>query len=379
MKVLLISPLPPPAGGIASWTAAVLREAVRLDDVEITHVDTAVRWRSTNDLRMRRRMMGGILQAVRDSGSVYRSVKALKPDVAHLCTSGSIAFLKDLLILAILHRLGVGSILHFRMGRLPAIIEHNGWEWTLAKLAMRRAGRVMVLDGPSQERVSDTLPDVKPLRIPNPVDVRAVEEAAGSVPSPGSDGPKRVVFAGHVIPAKGIRELVEACLSMEGNSPRLDLVGEVEDDFRQELARSAAKRENGAWLKFTGQLRWLEAVRLISRADVFALPSYTEGFPNVVLEAMVLRRPIVATRVGAIPEMLNGRGKAPCGLLVNPGSVGELLQALSYFVKNGKEAAEMGARARARAEEDYSFGTIMGRYVESWRECARAQANGYRS
>ena len=63
---------------------------------------------------------------------------------------------------------------------------------------------------------------------------------------------------------------------------------------------------------------------LLSASDVFVLPSYTEGFPNVIIEAMAMGKPIIATSVGAIPEMLD----EGCGVVVPPKDADSLQKAL---------------------------------------------------
>jgi glycosyltransferase involved in cell wall biosynthesis len=63
-------------------------------------------------------------------------------------------------------------------------------------------------------------------------------------------------------------------------------------------------------------------------ADLFVLPTYTEGFPNVILEAMAAGKAIISTRVGAIPEMLAVDENESCGLVIAPRDAGALVAAL---------------------------------------------------
>lgn len=77
------------------------------------------------------------------------------------------------------------------------------------------------------------------------------------------------------------------------------------------------------------------------KCTVFVLPTYTEGFPNVVLESMACGCPIVATSVGAIPEMLDGGA----GIVIEPRNVEQLRDAVAWVLENPERAAEMGAQA----------------------------------
>jgi glycosyltransferase involved in cell wall biosynthesis len=92
------------------------------------------------------------------------------------------------------------------------------------------------------------------------------------------------------------------------------------------------------------------------------LPSYSEGFPNVVLEAMTLGKAIVATSVGAVPEMLSDG----CGVLVPPGNIEELDRALSRVVGEAELRATLGRRARARALARFSIDAVFPQYRAVW-------------
>ena len=108
-------------------------------------------------------------------------------------------------------------------------------------------------------------------------------------------------------------------------------------------------------------------MRLMAAADVFVLPSHTEGFPNVVVEAMAFGKPIVATSVGAIPEMLAGN----CGLVVPPHDAVALGDALRDLCGNSSLRTELGVRAQAKARSEYSMERVMEQLMAVWRNAAR--------
>jgi glycosyltransferase involved in cell wall biosynthesis len=94
---------------------------------------------------------------------------------------------------------------------------------------------------------------------------------------------------------------------------------------------------------------------LLSAADVVAIPQRetpdTVGqVPAKIFDAMALGRPVVSTRVSMIPEILDG-----CGLIVEPGDVSGLAAAISRLLDGPAEAEALGARARERCVERYSF------------------------
>jgi glycosyltransferase involved in cell wall biosynthesis len=81
------------------------------------------------------------------------------------------------------------------------------------------------------------------------------------------------------------------------------------------------------------------------------LPSLRDGLPNALLEAMACGRPVIASRVGGIPEVIRD---GVDGVLVPPGDIALLAQAMSTVLANPGEAAALGARARLRVSEEFA-------------------------
>lgn len=178
---------------------------------------------------------------------------------------------------------------------------------------------------------------------------------------------KVLVFVGHVIPAKGIRELVLACRDILDPAFKMEIVGPVQEQFRQELEVVARARDGGKWLTISGQVENEEALARMAGGFAVVLPSYTEGFPNVVLEAMMLGKPVIATPAGAIPEMLSDGGDKPCGVCVPIGDVDALRNAIKSLLNEPGQALEMGQRGRERVMREYSAGAVYPQYKSIWK------------
>ncbi len=150
-----------------------------------------------------------------------------------------------------------------------------------------------------------------------------------------------VVYVGSMDVKKGLRELVEAAALLRPRRKNLHvyLIGDEGPD--RQLIESAIQANNAdgyvhalPGCSFDGVAVWMAA------ADLVTLPSYMEGCPNVVLEALASGRPVVATDVGGIPEIMND----DCGRLVPTSDSGALAQALASVLDKSWDAGAISAR-----------------------------------
>ena len=198
--------------GIGNWTGIVRREAGGRSEVELLCVDTAVRYRASTNLSLPSRLLGGSVQALRDTLRTYRRLKSDQPDLVHLCTSASLSTLKDLAIARLARHFNVPCAIHYRFGRLPRIAAQGGWEWRLIRSTIALSQAVITLDAKSEACIRGAIPRANVLRLPNMVEIDAIDTIARQIPPrAGTDRRMGLVYVGHVIPTKGLRELVAAC------------------------------------------------------------------------------------------------------------------------------------------------------------------------
>lgn len=133
-----------------------------------------------------------------------------------------------------------------------------------------------------------------------------------------------VIFVGWIAPTKGLRELIDAVMRLGVSHPRLQLFCIGEGALQPELEGRAMDAGLGRSIRFLGWRGSLEVASWLAAADVFCLPSYAEGCPNSVIEALACGRPVVATNVGGIPELVDSES----GILVPPQDSETLAEAL---------------------------------------------------
>ena len=162
-----------------------------------------------------------------------------------------------------------------------------------------------------------------------------------------------IVYAGNLLASKGLGELLEAFVGLAKSRPlaRLALIGQ--GPFRDTLARRVAMAGVEKRVMLPGRCDAAGIARWMRAASVFCLPSYSEGCPNVVVEALACGRPIVGTNVGGIPELV----KEVSGLMVPPRDAIALRGALETALSRQWDSAEI-ARTSTRGWETVAAETL---------------------
>jgi glycosyltransferase involved in cell wall biosynthesis len=174
-----------------------------------------------------------------------------------------------------------------------------------------------------------------------------------------------VVCVGRLIPAKGQSVLLAAVsqLLSRGRRLRLRLVGDGSD--RESLERSVQRLGIPEHVIFEGAVNQDQIRGMLEKADVFALASFAESIPVVLMEAMAMQIPCVSTWVGGIPELIRDSVE---GLLVEPGNEGALGAAIGRLMDDGELRLRLGAAGRRRVMEKYDLRTNVGRLGKVFEE-----------
>jgi len=280
----------------------------------------------------------------------------------------------------ILHTHGYkGNILFGLMPKylrgIPIVATLHGWTWTggwdrmrfyewLDRLSLRFIDRVVVVSGAMREKVR-----LKSLHVINngiPSDEGCITDCPEGKSC--QIDPVIVEFCaagftigaiGRLSPEKGYDILLEALKEVADTNPEIRLVILGEGDERGFLESQIKRLGLEQQVLLPGYVA--DARRYLSHFQVFAISSLTEGLPIVLLEAMQAGVPIVATRVGGIPEVLeNGRA----GTLITPESCESLAQGISEVINNPVVAAQRVSIAIQRLKDHYSCKYMAETYLE---------------
>ena len=165
-------------------------------------------------------------------------------------------------------------------------------------------------------------------------------------------GALRILNVGRAVPVKGQSLLIEAVaeLKRQGVEAELTVVGDGAQ--AAELRATAARIGVADRVEFAGAVGQDEILAFYRRADVFAMPSFAEGLPVVLMEAMATGMPVVSSRITGVPELVED---GVSGLLITPGRLDELVAALAALLTATPERrAAMGAAGRARIEAEFA-------------------------
>jgi glycosyltransferase involved in cell wall biosynthesis len=359
-NILLCSPYKGTIGGISRWTHHILDYYSNLVDKDNIQLELFSLSRSKGvyaNSSILGRISSGIYDYLLICFRFLFLVVTQKHDVIHIVSSGSLGLLKDLVLLVIICLTGKRSIVHFRYGRIPEVVKAKGWEFLMLFCVIKLARHVIVIDKASFEALQ-VYAKGKISYLPNPLNSTLLSIISNS-------NIKRVenslLFVGHVVPTKGIFELIEATKDIAGIEVKI--LGACSEEVKKNINIEIEGRSN---YTFMGEQCYEETINSMLSCGVFVLPSYTEGFPNVILESMACSCPIIATRVGAIPEMLNINSDASCGICVEPMDALSLRTEILKLIKDSRKKNELGSRARQRVMEEYNMDSIWLELKNIW-------------
>ena len=237
--------------------------------------------------------------------------------------------------------------------RLTRPLSHRVW---------RNASNVFAVSHGLRVLAKESFPDVDVDVIHNGVDVPDAGEKADSTES---DGVLRLVCVSRLIPRKGISDLLEGLASLDDIAFRLSVVGTGPSEMP--LRRQAARLGIEAKVSFAGYRAAEELGRYYQDADVFILPTRSDAFANVILEAMAAGLPVIATKVGGVAEaVIDGE----TGLLVEPRQPTQLAAAVCKLVADSSLIQAFGQAGRQRVGTRFTWANNAQRHLDAYEQAA---------
>ncbi len=273
---------------------------------------------------------------------LLRFFRQFKADVVHTHNT------KPLLYAGPAGYLAGARVIHTRHGQR---FNARGRETAAFRLATRLADRVVCVSRDSARlSASEGIAPSRICTVWNGIDLTRFQPVG-----PNREGP--VIAVGRLVPVKDFSTLVHAAAFVVKEHPsfRLEIAGggECYNELR-ELIEQLNLQDH---VKLLGEVRDIPS--LLSKGRLFVLPSLSEGISLTLLEAMAARLPIVATRVGGTPEVVDD---GVTGLLVSPRSPKNLAEAILRLLDDPEISDRMGKLGRARVEANFDVRIMVGAY-----------------
>lgn len=287
-----------------------------------------------------------------------------RPAVAHLHVASNGSFYRKALLagLAWLARVPVvthvhGAAFHDFYADSPAITR------AAVRWLLRNSAVVIALGETWARRLRAMQPGAHVLVVPN------TARPEQPVVQPGPNESVHVLFAGRIATDKGVFDLLHAWQKALANctghpTPRLSLIG---DGDLVECHRLVDTLGLDGTVDVVGWVSPNAVPDLMRSAQILVLPSYMEGQPMAILEAMAKGLCVVASSAGGIPDLIDDQ----CAILIAPGDVDSLADALVNVITDGQLRVRLGHAALDRIRDEFDIDFVWRRFDDLYREIAR--------
>lgn len=357
MRILICAPPIKVSGGISRWIENILDGNKRAQNYSIDHLPMR-RSFFVEGLSLTKRLYWGLKDYYNTFKILEKHLKSQEESysVVHIASSASVSLTKDIFFCLWLRTQNIQSVVHFHFGRIPLLCAKKNWEYYLIRVLNNICNDLIVIDKASESAlISNGFRNVN--LVYNPLS-NVLQNVKTDFFNRNT---KEILFVGEVLHSKGVFDLL---LAIEGLDIELTIVGHYEEKTRLEVLKLASKHNISVTL--TGRLNFEGLYKYYSRCGIFVLPSHTEGFPNVIIEAMAFGCPIIATNVGAIPQMLSFNSDEYCGILISPKDINHLRSSIQILQSNHNLAELMGENARIKVNREYNENRILHELYAIW-------------
>lgn len=356
-RVLMAGPLPPSIGGMVTVIGDMTRSSLAAQ-VELVLFDTKKQTPAGRSL----------VQAIRARLDVWqRWWRLLTPTsrtIAHIHTCSGLTYFLDGALALLAQQRGVPVILHVHGATFDQFLDGLAPPLrAVARWLARRAARVVVLSEEWREKLNTRLPGARLSIIPNGVAPPPTDVVVDATPG------ITALFLGNLGTRKGVWDLI-ACMTQVNSEVRLVLVGGEEEPGALDKARTEVMQLGlNERVIVAGPTFGADKYSWLCSADIFVLPSYAEGLPISMLEAMATGLPMIVTPVGGIPSVITHDVD---GLLVPPGDCAALVAAINRLAQDATLRQRLGTAARARCDAGYGIERSAAAYLALYRELQAA-------
>jgi glycosyltransferase involved in cell wall biosynthesis len=342
--VLILGPHRAAISGVSTHVNLLMESGLR-EDFELIHFQVGSAGRDEGAL-------GRFLRLVFSPFALFATILFRQVSVVHVNTSlNPRAYWRDLAYLAVARLLRARVLYQVHGGALPQNFFAGRPRLTrFLRWTLKLPEVVAVLAKCELDAYRQFVPEQNLLLLPNGIDVKPYAHVPTVVSR--TDHPLRLVYIGRIAREKGLYETLQGVrLALElGVDARLVIAGQGAEEAR--LRRYAQALGIASRVTFAGPVFGRDKVTVLAGSDVMILPSYAEGLPYALLEAMAAGVPVIATPVGAIPDVVTA---GTHGCIVPPRDGKAMAEAIAELARDRERLSWMSRACRLRVRAAYSI------------------------
>ncbi len=349
-RVLMIGPAPEVKGGISavvqSYLASDLVNKVDLIYL-VTHVD-GNRWT---------KFVVAMTACLRFPVLCFMH----SPDVVHIHFSSYISFYRKLVFFILAKLIGMKVLVHVHSGIFDRFRDSGKMHAFFIEWIFEKADRVIALSKNWEKLLRSYAPNARIRLLYNPVPTSLYAE---STPWNHRLPELQVLFMGRLGNQKGTYDIIRAIPSVLARNEKIRFVfaGDGEIEKAVALCEKAGLMEH---VEFPGWLEGDDKVRRFRESDIFLLPSYGEGIPVSVLEAMASGLPVICTPVGGIPDAIEDNVN---GCIVDPGDVEMIARKINELSSSREARERIGMENKRKCKELFDIEIVASKLFSMYRE-----------
>ena len=349
MNILLITQLPPPTGGIATWSESFLSEFDRLDenyyqkgDCNIIVANNAIVGKRAQQINGKKSIVDELRRMINLITTVKRCVKTEQIDIVHYnMACARLGMIRDLLTLLFVSQ-GVQVCTHCHCNVSDQVGSSRLSLFLFRRIA-KKSDLIITLNEESRNFIEKLNLDTKCTIVPNAIEAKYIHSHSKS------KGPiETVVFTGRFDKRKGSEAFIEVAKHIP--RVRFKIVGTVDESISLQMLPTNVES--------TGNVTRDRVFEELDKADVFLFPSLTEGFSMSLLEAMARGLPVVASDVGANSEMIGQTG----GYIFSSENINGIVDKINLL--NDADLREAYGKANIRkVESEYTTQAVVNQLM----------------
>ncbi len=298
-----------------------------------------------------------------------------QPHLVYVHIGGNASLYRKVPFLVLARLMRKRLLAHFHAGDFEFYFARQNWLGRrLILCGLRQPHGLIAVSQYLGELLGRLLPQTPIAVVPNAIKTglfaRDAETRDSSSAQPDSTTQVvHLLFIGAMGRLKGERDLIAALSRVVSVAPqfRLSMLGHGAQPIFQLCQRAGLL----PFIEHLGPVPLEQRIAFFKRASIFILPTYAEGMPVAVLEAMAAALPVIATRVGGIPELIEDGVE---GYLIEPGDVDALSRRIIQLINHPEQRQSMGARAQAKAQQ-FDWEKILQQLGAQLRQAINQQVN----